>query len=374
MKNKPKIAIVRGKFLNAYEMQYYEPLIKKFNLTAFGSLKPIHAKFKFPVIKLACPLDLPEFPYKQAILNRILIDAHYLFGLENKLKGFDIIHTAETYFHYTQQALNAKRKGYVKKVIATVSENIPFNNEGILGRKSFKCRALKELDQIIAISELSKKALLLEGADPAKIFVLGHFIDTQEFKPDAQRQVEIASDQQRKFNLLFCGRLEEVKGVFEILEAYELLLNDRQLQNYQLNLTMVGKGSAKSKLSPLAKIKEASYSQMPKVYQQAHLYLAPSKPSKTWIEQYNESLLEEQASGLPIVTTTSGAIPENVGDAALLVRPGDSLGLYRAIRKFLLSSQLRRISALKARQRAVKIHDIAIGAAKLTKVYQAVLK
>jgi hypothetical protein len=135
---KPKVAIVRGKFLNAYEMQFFEPLTAHYNLTAFGSLTCFHDRFAFPVIKLPCPLDVPDFFGKLPILNRLFIDAHYLFGLENRLVGFDLVHTAETYFHYTQQCLNAKRRGYVRKVIATVLENIPFNNEGIWGRHGFK--------------------------------------------------------------------------------------------------------------------------------------------------------------------------------------------------------------------------------------------
>jgi hypothetical protein len=126
---KPRIAIVRGKFLNAYEMQFYNPLAKTYELTGFGSLTSYHDSFSFPVKKLMSPMDIPDFPYRLPILNRLFSDAHYLYGLEHDLRGFDLVHTAETYFHYTQQCLNAKKMGYVKKVIATVLENIPFNND-----------------------------------------------------------------------------------------------------------------------------------------------------------------------------------------------------------------------------------------------------
>ncbi len=156
-----KIAVVRGKFLNKYEMQFFEPLSKRFDITAFGSLTSYHDQFAFPTVKLPSPMDLPDFPYKMPVLNRIFTDAHYLVGLEDRLKGFDLVHTAETYFHYTQQCLNAKKKGYVRKVIATVLENIPFNNEGIRGRKAFKARARRELDHIIALTKKTKAALIL---------------------------------------------------------------------------------------------------------------------------------------------------------------------------------------------------------------------
>jgi len=148
-----KIALVRGKFLNAYEMQIFEPLAKKYEIIAFGSSNPYQENFAFPVVKLPSPMDLPEFPEKMPILNRVFTDAHYLFGLESKLKGFDLVHSAETYFNYTQQALRAKERGYIKKVVATVLENIPFNNEGIRGRKEFKENARKNLDHLVALTK-----------------------------------------------------------------------------------------------------------------------------------------------------------------------------------------------------------------------------
>src|SRR3989344_5975033 len=177
-------------------------------MTAFGSLTSYHDQFSFPVVKLPSPMDIPDFPYKMPILNRLFVDAHYLVGLENRLKGFDIVHTAETYFHYTQQCLNAKRKGYVKKVNATVLENIPFNNEGIWGRKNYKRRSREELDHIIALTNKTKEALLAEGADPQKITVISHFVDTKRFKPSKTELSRRNASGRRDFTILFSGRLE----------------------------------------------------------------------------------------------------------------------------------------------------------------------
>src|SRR5258706_2791266 len=212
-----KVAVVRGKFLNKYEMQFFEPLVRKFDISAFGSLTSYHDRFAFPVVKLPSPMDIPDFPYKMPVLNRLFVDAHYLVGLERKLKGFDLVHTAETYFHYTQQCLDAKKKGYVKKVIATVLENIPFNNEGIRGRKAFKARARNELDHIIALTKKTEVALLLEGADPQKITVLGHFIDTKVFYPTDEALTRRQDTKRKKLTVLFTGRLEWYKGGFDIV-------------------------------------------------------------------------------------------------------------------------------------------------------------
>ena len=72
-------------------------------------------------------------------------------------------------------------------MIATVLENIPFNNEKIWRRKAFKKRAREELDHIIALTKLTKATLIQEGTDPNKITVIGHFIDTKRFFPTPEQ-------------------------------------------------------------------------------------------------------------------------------------------------------------------------------------------
>ncbi len=379
---KHTVAIVRGTFLNTYEMQFFEPLVKDFSITAFGSLTPYHDKFLFPVVKLPSPMDLPDFPYKMPILNRLFVDAHYLVGLEKRLQGFDLVHTAETYYHYTQQALSAKRRGYVKKVIATVLENIPFNNEGIWGRKAFKKRAREELDHIIALTQKTKESLLIEGCDPSKITVIGHFIDTQTFRPRHDYLRILGDRRQRNFTIMFAGRLEEYKGVLDVLTAAKILLADQKQHDVSLTFLFVGGGAENTRLENFAKqwgidrsvrITNAPYEKMPSLYQHADIFVAPSKATRTWQEQYNTALLEAQASGLPIVTTRTGGIPENVGGAAILIEPGDARGLAVAIQQFLDDPKLRLRYARLARRRAETVHDIDLGAKKLARLYKRIL-
>jgi len=375
-----KLAVVRGKFLNQYEMQSFVPLADRYDITAFSSLTPFHNTFPFPVVTCPSLMDVPEFPMKMQILNRLFIDAQYLFGLERKLKGFDIVHTAETYYHYTQQCLQAKKKGYVKKVVATVLENIPFNNESIWGRKGFKRRSRNELDHIIALTEKTKTALLLEGADPKKITVIGHGIDTKRFTPTRDHWKQLA-DQRHTIIILFSGRLEEYKGVFDVLKAATLLLKDRTISQ-PLRFVFAGKGSTYHRMQQKEKeygiqnrIKHMSvpYEEMPGVYRRADIFVAPSTSTKTWSEQYCTALLEAQSMGLPIVTTKSGGIPENVGDCALFCKEGDPVSLFLQIKKFIDNPSLRLFYGQKARKRARDIHDIQIIAKKLDRVYQKVL-
>jgi len=374
---KPKIAIVRGKFLNKYEMQLFEPLADDFDITAFGSRTSYHDQFVFPVVKLASPMDLPDFPYKLPILNRMFVDAHYLFGLEKALQGFELVHSAETYFHFTQQCLRAKDKGFVKKVITTVLENIPFNNEGIWGRIQFKKRAREKLDHIIALTALTKKTLLAEGADPDKITQIAHYVDTIQFAPS-----NTVRRKKKDITILFTGRLEVYKGIFDLLDAFLLLIRNQKLQLRSMKLLIVGDGSQRYAIMhrarelgiiPFIEFCSVRYDDMPNVYRKADIFVAPSKPTPTWQEQYCTALLEAQASGLPIITTNTGGIPENIGNAGTLIEPGDVNALAQAIKELILNPKLRVFYAKKARQRAIRRHDIAIGARKLTALYHSLL-
>jgi glycosyltransferase involved in cell wall biosynthesis len=375
-----KLGIIRGKFLNKSDMQSYEPLINRYDMTAFGSLFPYDDSFAFPTKKLFSPMDIPPFPYKMPILNRLFIDAHHLYGLERKINGIDIIDTAETYFYFTRQVMTAKKRGFVRKVIVRSYENIPFNNEGIWGRKALKAYVRKYADHFIAVSKKSKYALEKEGVDFQKISVIGHGIDTKRFLPDKDHWKRLGKNTKRPLTVLFVGRLEKEKGVYDVINALRMISRDENIS--QLNMIFAGAGSEKSNMKKIigeyglatrTTFISVPYSKMPDLYKRADIFVAPSKSTKTWEEQFNIALLEAQSTGLPIVTTKSGAIPENVGDAALFAKEGDSQSIAEQIIRFLQNPFLRVRYGKMARDRAIKFHDIHIIADKLDYVYQSLV-
>jgi glycosyltransferase involved in cell wall biosynthesis len=84
----------------------------------------------------------------------------------------------------------------------------------------------------------------------------------------------------------------------------------------------------------------------------ADVFVLPS-----WLEGFGIPLVEAMAAGLPVVTTTGSATSEIVGDAGLVVAPGDSQALAQALHKILahpeLAEQLRR----RGRERAHTLFD-----------------
>jgi glycosyltransferase involved in cell wall biosynthesis len=69
------------------------------------------------------------------------------------------------------------------------------------------------------------------------------------------------------------------------------------------------------------------------------------------------AVIEALAAGLPVVSTTVGAIPELVGDAGLLVAPGDPDALARALDRLAAEPALATALAARARARALERYD-----------------
>src|SRR5207253_2769181 len=67
----------------------------------------------------------------------------------------------------------------------------------------------------------------------------------------------------------------------------------------------------------------------------------PSRTTATWAEQFGHVLIEAMAAGVPVVGSSSGAIPDVVGDAGIIVPEGDAAALRRALETLLADPALR---------------------------------
>jgi glycosyltransferase involved in cell wall biosynthesis len=104
------------------------------------------------------------------------------------------------------------------------------------------------------------------------------------------------------------------------------------------------RGYAKElEIDDLVDFRTLPYEEMPRVYAEASCMVLGSLPSAGcnlyigdlprcfWEEQFGLVFAEAMAAGLPIITTTSGAIPEVVGDSGDYFAPGDWMELARKL-------------------------------------------
>jgi glycosyltransferase involved in cell wall biosynthesis len=122
-------------------------------------------------------------------------------------------------------------------------------------------------------------------------------------------------------------RIEELKGVFDIIEACV-----RIKQNYKFLL--MGDGKDFNKIVDL--IKRHSLENMVIITGRiasgadvaAHLnasdcYIHIPKSSPDWVDTFPLSVVQAMAVGLPIIGSNSGAVPYQIGDESLIIEEGD---------------------------------------------------
>lgn len=378
-----KVALIRGDFANPWELQNFEPLTNKIDLTLFTGYYPISSldSIKIPTKHLLSPVDVNLGKIsrnKMAILNRLFIDAHQLMGLENELKGYDIAHTAESYFGFTNQALKAKLNGNVKKVISTIWENIPYNNETIHGRKQYKQFAHKNTDLFLPVTEKGKQSLIMEGVNKDKIVVLRPGVDIKEFSPKrrtAFKDMRKFSNGEEKTIATFIGRLEPEKGVVNLVRQFGYKINKTNT-----HLIIVGSGSLEAQIRNLLTLGiyknvhffgQLNYKNIPELYNFSDFLIHPAFGNRTWEEQYGMVLVEAMASGIPIIGSNSGSIPEIIGNAGFIA---DEKSLFKLAYEFANNRDLINSYKIKARQRAVKEFNREIFARRLFEIYKKTLK
>ncbi|HKI92674.1 MAG TPA: glycosyltransferase [Gaiellaceae bacterium] len=176
--------------------------------------------------------------------------------------------------------------------------------------------------------------------------------------------------------VLFLGRLERAKGIFELLEACDVLRPGHP----KLRLVLAGRGRDAEELRELAAARGLGDTvELPgwvgDEEKQRLLASAACLALPSYAEGLPLALLEAMLSGVPVVASRVGGIPEAARDGAeaLLVAPGDASGLAAAIGTVLDDRRLAHRLAEAARARAFERFGIERVAADLADVYEDVL-
>jgi glycosyltransferase involved in cell wall biosynthesis len=192
--------------------------------------------------------------------------------------------------------------------------------------------------------------------------VVGNGVDTELFSPALKAEPAVG---ERGFRIGYAGRLVEEKGLDVLLEAVESLPAPR-------TLVLSGQGPCLQKMLALPFVQWAGNvprEELPAFYRGLDALVLPSRTTPSWKEQFGRVLVEAQACGVPVVGSSSGAIPEVIGDAGIIFPEGNAAYLTVALQRLRSDAALQRSFARKGRERACQQYAWNAIAAQMRQVY-----
>lgn len=160
--------------------------------------------------------------------------------------------------------------------------------------------------------------------------LVGLGVDTAAFTPAASRPSSRTATR-----VGYVGRLAPHKGVHVLIKAIAL--------EPALTLVIAGAGPQEDELHALADhvgagdriefVGSLTQTALPDFYRGLDVLALPSLTTPAWVEQFGRVAVEAMSCGTPVVASDSGALPDVVGGAGLLVPPGDARAWAEALRR-----------------------------------------
>ncbi len=185
----------------------------------------------------------------------------------------------------------------------------------------FEKKMIERSKKLIAVSDFTRRELIkYYGVSESKIRVIHNGVDTVKFQPTTDKRKIKA---ELGFNpddiaIVSVGRLYARKGLFTLIESMPAVVN--RFRNVKFVISGKGQSDEKKKLVTYSEslgVREniifTGYfpdAKLPKLYQAADVFAF-----STFYEHHPFAVLEALSTGLPVVTTNVGGIPETITDS-----------------------------------------------------------
>ncbi len=225
---------------------------------------------------------------------------------------------------------------------------------------------------VIAVSNFIRSRLIEKGCPEQKIVVHYIGVDKDKFRPEPSVP--------RKPIVLFVGRLVERKGCEYLIRAMAQV----QAIIPDVELLVIGDGPLRPSLEQLAEKMLRRYKflgfQSPESVRnwmnQAKVFSLPSITAQSGdMEAFGMVFAEAQSMGLPVVSFSSGGIPEAVadGETGLLTTERNTEGLATCILRLLEDEELWQQFSQKGQERVRTTFNLKEQTRTLESLYEKVL-
>lgn len=240
------------------------------------------------------------------------------------------------------------------------------------GIQRLKRWVMDRSEALTVVSKAMKKMVVEMGVVPEKVEVIPMGVDLKGLftsEPCVRRKTD---------ELLFVGRLVEVKGLKVLLEAMPKVIKRHQ----SMHLIVAGAGPLESELRVLARKLDIAdrvdfrgmvkQSELPSLYRQSTMAVFPFVVTKSGIQEgFGLVVVEAMGCECPVIAGDLPAIHDSVtnGESGLLIPSGNSEVLADTILKALNDPDTSLKLAREGRKRVVKEFDWEIVAKKYAGFY-----
>jgi spore coat protein SA len=242
-------------------------------------------------------------------------------------------------------------------------------------------RAFQASDRVLCVSNFVTRHFLELYPDMAsKTRTLYNGVDGGIFHPDSKSVDSKTEHDSGDRTVLFVGRVEERKGVHVLLDAFERVVSSTR----NVKLRLVGPHSYwnvepstfyrlladRCRTIPHVELQEPTYvdRDLAEIYRTATISVVPS----VFPEALGLTSLEAQASGVPVVVSNAGGLPETVlpNESGVVFENGDVEGLAASLLSLLNDPERVRSMGVAARDWAMKHFSWDVIATQLESIYE----
>lgn len=250
-------------------------------------------------------------------------------GLLEACKDFNVLETYELYHLFSGQAADAASELGIPLVCEVWTSFSKHPGYFIPPYSIAAKKVLQTTELFIARSKRAAKALGKLGVAENKIKVIYHGVNLEKFYPVKRKRED------GKIRVLYVGVMSKYKGIDILLDIWPQVLEKYP----KAELWLVGKGELLERAKRTKGTKVLGYikhTEIPKMYRKADIFISPSRKRYLgpflWNEEFfGYTLMEAQASGLPIIGTRCGGIPENIGNKNWVVPQNDKEALLSSL-------------------------------------------